>query len=199
MYNAYFQTRNCQIRVDTYMEVTTEAIVEVIDELINMFFDGQSAVDVIDERTTILDKLQPSVDTTLEVKQESLFEVMYENNTILDKEQPSVDKKVQTHLCGLYSTHNGGLLYYCDNCQYKAKRRCDIKTHTPSQHKGIRYSCDQCDYTSSQRGHINRHVREEHEGVHYPCYQCDYKSKYKGNLKRHVQAKHERYIYQHTA
>ena len=58
-------------------------------------------------------------------------------------------------------------------------------------HEGVIYKCDQCDYRVRDRENLKNHKQSKHEGFVFWCGQCDYKASHKGNLKKHYQTKHE--------
>lgn len=95
----------------------------------------------MDERTTSLDKEQHSVDTTMAVKQVSLFEVMDERTTIFDKQHPSVYKTVQ-------SQHEGTLHANAVTIVNTTQRilvltlKYHIKMHVHIQQGVVLYSCE---------------------------------------------------------
>jgi hypothetical protein len=41
--------------------------------------------------------------------------------------------------------------------------------HTRTKHEGIVYSCNQCDYKATQQANLKRHQQSKHEGVKYSC------------------------------
>ena len=54
-----------------------------------------------------------------------------------------------------------------------------------SLHKSVKYPCNQCDYKATQKGDLKKHEMAVHESIKYPCNQCDYKATKKWNLKKH--------------
>ena len=52
------------------------------------------------------------------------------------------------------------------------------------------YSCDQCEYQATQKGNLKTHIDSVHEDVQYTSDQCDCKSKWKGDLKKHLESVH---------
>ena len=54
----------------------------------------------------------------------------------------------------------------------------------------IIYRCDQCEYKATQKGNLKQHIESIHENITYPCDQCEYKSTWKGNLKKHIESIH---------
>lgn len=45
----------------------------------------------------------------------------------------------------------------CDECDYKATQRGNLKQHNKSKHDSVRYGCDQCDYTTPHQGYLKVH------------------------------------------
>ena len=64
--------------------------------------------------------------------------------------------------------------------------------HVDSNHDDIRYSCDQCDYSATQKDQLKYHVESNHDETRYNCDQCDYSPTQKDQLKHHVEATHEK-------
>ena len=63
-------------------------------------------------------------------------------------------------------------------------------TQKMSVHEGIKYHCDQCDYKATLKSNLKKHNMSIHEGIKYQCDQCDYKATQKGNLKGHKMSIH---------
>ena len=49
------------------------------------------------------------------------------------------------------------------------------------RHTGVKYSCDQCDYKATRKDNLKRHA-ERHLGIAYSCAKCDYISKTEAGL-----------------
>ena len=49
--------------------------------------------------------------------------------------------------------------------------------HVDSVHKGFHYACDQCDYKATNKNNLKMHVDCVHEAVCYSCNKCNYTSK----------------------
>ena len=90
----------------------------------------------------------------------------------------------------IQSVHEG-LIYACDQCDYRARTKGSLKKHIQSVHEGLRFACDQCDYRATTQGHLATHIQTEHEGVRFACNQCDYQSKRQDKLTVHIQSVHE--------
>ena len=59
-----------------------------------------------------------------------------------------------------------------------------------SKHKGVKYACDQCDYQAPHKVNLKIHIISKHEGVKYYCNQCDFQFTQQVSLKRHLKSKH---------
>jgi len=109
--------------------------------------------------------------------------------TDIKKEPGNVDETEET------------LKYFqCNRCDYKTKRRYEMKNHIAANHFGVRFKCDQCDYEGKRKDKLNAHKKRIHEGIKtvkkqssetYPCDQCDYVSKRRYELKIHIESNHE--------
>ena len=45
--------------------------------------------------------------------------------------------------------------------------------------EGIRFKCDQCEYIARTKGNVKNHKQSIHEGIIYNCDKCDHKTKTK--------------------
>ena len=62
------------------------------------------------------------------------------------------------------NTHNE-IRYPCDQCEYAATKRSNLKLHKKSLHKGVRYPCGECEYLATHASSLKRHKKCVHEGV----------------------------------
>ena len=53
----------------------------------------------------------------------------------------------------------------CDQCEFKTKNKCHLKTHIESIHEGIKHYCNQCDFQSTQKHRLKTHLKSIHEGI----------------------------------
>ena len=90
----------------------------------------------------------------------------------------------------IQSVHEG-LIYACDQCDYRARSKGCLKKHIQSVHEGLRFACDQCDYRATRKDYLTQHIRSVHEGVKYACNQCDKEYIEQSRLTRHIQSVHE--------
>ena len=90
--------------------------------------------------------------------------------------------------------------FQCNRCDYKTKRRYEMKNHIAANHFGLRFKCDQCDYEGKRKDKLKAHKKRIHEGVKtvkkpstelFPCSQCSYVSRRRYELKIHVESCHE--------
>ena len=90
--------------------------------------------------------------------------------------------------------------FQCNRCDYKTKRRYEMKNHIAANHFGVRFKCDQCDYEGKRKDKLKAHKKRIHEGVKtvkkpstelFPCPQCSYVSRRRYELKIHVESCHE--------
>ena len=81
--------------------------------------------------------------------------------------------------------------YHCQQCDFKASRKDNLKVHVQNKHEGIKYPCQQCDYQANSSSNLQAHVKSKHEGIKYLCQQCDYQGSSSSNLQVHVKSKHE--------
>ena len=56
-----------------------------------------------------------------------------------------------------------GVLYRCDEYNYKTSKQSVLTQHKQAQHEGVMYSCDQCHYKATQKGKIKAHKQSQHE------------------------------------
>ena len=50
---------------------------------------------------------------------------------------------------------------------------CIFQDHIKSVHEGIRFSCEQCDYKATSRANLKKHVQGRHAARTLPCDYCD--------------------------
>ena len=84
-----------------------------------------------------------------------------------------------------------GLLYDCDQCDYRAIRR-NVISHKMSKHEELQYPCDQCEYKAARASTIKRHMQLRHEDPTYSCDKCEYMGTSQANLNYHIKLKCER-------
>ena len=77
------------------------------------------------------------------------------------------------------------------NVSIRQLKKGALKQHQESKHEGVVYLCNQCNYKTTQQSNLRRHTQSKHEGVKYSCIECDYQSGFQSGLKRHQQSKHE--------
>ena len=75
----------------------------------------------------------------------------------------------------------------CDQCDYKAILKQQLKIHRQSNHDQVKYNCDQCDYKTTNRSSLNFQKQSKHEGIMYDelCDHRGYKAAGKDILKKH--------------
>lgn len=103
-------------------------------------------------------------------------------------------------------------LYYCHQCDFSAKSRLTVRTHTDRTHNfrmerlppiKVNINCAYCDYKCRTRGTLNAHTRFKHPGQIQPyqvpkvprnviiqCDQCDYNTKDRHKMQMHIERKH---------
>ena len=82
-------------------------------------------------------------------------------------------------------------IHPCNQCDYIAVNKPNLKYPIESVHLGIRYPCEQCDYMAKKKFQLRNHVLTKHEEKTFPCNQCEYVANQRGNLLKHVKSKHE--------
>ena len=68
-----------------------------------------------------------------------------------------------------------GMSYVCNQCQYKATQKGDLKKHILAVHEVVRYCCGECDSTFVWHRDLKKHIQSVHDEVRYDCSQCEYK------------------------
>ena len=87
-------------------------------------------------------------------------------------------------------TKHEGTKYYCDECDYNATTKNNVRIHRESKHLGKIYYCTECSYSSNCEESVNKHRRAKHLGIFHNCIHCDYKSLWQDNVRRHVKNMH---------
>ena len=80
----------------------------------------------------------------------------------------------------------------CDQCDYRAKRTNDLKSHKKVKHLGLKEKCDKCDATFAAKRGLDRHKQSIHEGVRFACSYCGKLFSQKSAMTMHSQIQHER-------
>ena len=69
-----------------------------------------------------------------------------------------------------------------DTKQFKAR---SIQNITTSKSKGGKHPCSKCDYKAKKRSQLKQHIKSIHEGIKYPCDQCNKNFSFPGDLRKH--------------
>ena len=57
---------------------------------------------------------------------------------------------------------SGSKIFKCEECDAVFKTKSGLLGHTKSKHEGIVYSCNQCNYKATQQGHLKAHKQSKH-------------------------------------
>ena len=90
---------------------------------------------------------------------------------------PSMDL-LQRHKDSKHNT-NGYTYVYSDSITYPPTPK------VPKTPQTLRFPCNQCEYSANTKSNLKSHVETEHEGIRYPCDQCDFAATKKTNLMQH--------------
>ena len=71
------------------------------------------------------------------------------------------------------------IMYPCDRCDYKAKKKHQVHLHIKSMHVGEKYQCNECDYKATRKYHLQRHIKIVHTGF---TYQHQYLNRHKDSI-----------------
>ena len=74
----------------------------------------------------------------------------------------------------------------CDQCEYSAATKRDLRRHVEARHMGVRYKCDLCDFTTTAAGYIKVHTEAKHSSNTYQCDQCIYIGSSQHHLNAHM-------------
>ena len=108
-----------------------------------------------------------------------------------------------------------GIVFGCDQCEYKASVKGNLKAHKESIHDGrVKFDCDQCGFKAATQQSLKSHkaykhdpdqIQSDHEGkrqkscknkvskrdgVKFDCDQCSHQATRPDSLKVHKAAKH---------
>ena len=81
--------------------------------------------------------------------------------------------------------------FSCDQCEYEAVRRNDIKRHKESVHLGLKYKCNECTIEYCSEYQVKAHINSVHNGILYECNLCEKKFTQPGNLNVHKTRVHK--------
>ena len=100
---------------------------------------------------------------------------------------------LQKHLLTHNPDRDKFLVHHCDQCDYRAATRSQIKNHVTVHSEKKPFACDHpsCNFRTRVRRNLERHKQVKHEKdceklEIYSCDQCHYHSKLKWNLANHV-------------
>jgi len=138
-------------------------------------------------------------DISLDIKQEPSEQDAQDNRICLDVKQ-EIKKEIAEMEDNFYSSNIESNTYSCDQCEYKAKWKGNLKVHIDSTHghiesinENITLSCDKCEYETKFIGKFKIHLKTRHGD--FTCPQCGYKAKERGILNRHIKAVHGNKFY----
>lgn len=105
--------------------------------------------------------------------------------------------------CGNQTTHTKHLFvnastqtdekekpYNCGQCEYRAAKQGQLKSHMRTHTGEKPYECDVCDYKSSWKASINKHKKTHSKCKPYKCDLCDFETAWKDCLIRDMKAQH---------
>ena len=81
--------------------------------------------------------------------------------------------------------------FSCNQCDYTAKAKKQVKVHIASKHFGVRYPCTNCEYKAASKTLLRSHQRSIHEKIKFDCSKCDKQFSTSANKSAHVQSIHE--------
>ena len=64
--------------------------------------------------------------------------------------------------------------------------------HNRSVHEDLKYQCNDCDYQATIKSNLKNHIDAMHSNNILTCYQCDFKTKWRGAFNSHIK-KHRSY------
>ena len=64
-------------------------------------------------------------------------------------------------------------------------------------HQKIKHPCNQCDFKAASKKNLRVHIQNIHEGIKHPCNYCDYQATQSSNMSLHMKKKHGE-IYQRS-
>ena len=74
---------------------------------------------------------------------------------------------LKTHFLAVHTD----VTYYCRNCEFKAKRKCDVKRHNIRKHGYVlKYNCKMCEFVGQRKSELQRHKREQNHNCRAPGY-----------------------------
>ena len=82
--------------------------------------------------------------------------------------------------------------FRCNNCNFTAKEKGNVRRHWMGQHSSMKFYCDQCDYKTNYESELKVHKQTSHGGLQFSCDLCSHQSAQKKNLNQHMQFVHEK-------
>ena len=83
--------------------------------------------------------------------------------------------------------HKNEKVHSCDSCEYKTKKKCNLKKHLQIVHQGLRINCQYCNKSYTQDSDLRHHLDRAH-GIdfqiknrkiydYFTCEKCNYRNK----------------------
>merc|ERR1712096_361323 len=66
-----------------------------------------------------------------------------------------------------------------------------LKAHCKAKHEGVRYACDQCEYKATQKVNLRTHISTVHGKNTFSCIWCYFKGKSKSYVLKHIRRVHK--------
>ena len=83
-----------------------------------------------------------------------------------------------------------GLLYTCDECEYKSEYKPNLDQHKRYVHSAKLINCTQCEYLSSTKRAMTRHIQNVHFEKTFQCEQCNFRAGSLPQLNNHKRKSH---------
>ena len=111
----------------------------------------------------IFDNHEQLIDPKQELYQNDF--VSYEktsNQTLTDMNDIEVQNELPEKLNFLNRSRSK---FPCDECQYSATTKSNLKTHVLAKHLGVKFPCNYCDFQGSTKGNTHYHMKNMHSAM----------------------------------
>ncbi|XP_048002642.1 gastrula zinc finger protein XlCGF57.1-like [Leguminivora glycinivorella] len=97
-------------------------------------------------------------------------------------------KRHQTHtdIQTRLKTHTDDKPFWCTQCDYKCRRKDQLRSHLIIHTDEKPFSCSYCDYKCRRKAHLKSHLMTHTDEKPFSCGYCDYKGRRKEHLKTHL-------------
>ena len=122
-------------------------------------------------RYTVWKNSTEEMPTLHQFRKKLAFALIENKWIVRDDEEVRMTRKRKGHQHELRTcpSHARAFVHGKWDCTAKSKYQQHLHFHNKSKHLEIRYPCDQCDYRATKKFDLKEHIQVKHESGGYPC------------------------------